>query len=86
MGPLLLLTFIDDLPPVVKFSRLIYTDLKTWRIIGGPDIRKQLQEDLDALDLRSEKWVANELRKMRACTAEPLKDMRHTATRFEVLC
>lgn len=48
---------INDLPQAVKFPCLICADgLKFWRVIREPDDRKQLQENLDALDRWLEKW------------------------------
>ncbi len=58
IGPLLFLLYVNDIPNEVDSPiKLFADDTKIWRVIRSVDDTYKLQEDLEALERWSEKWL-----------------------------
>ncbi len=58
LRPVLYVLFINDLPETVSSEVFLFADdTKIFKVIKGKEDQKRLQEDLDALNEWSEKWL-----------------------------
>ena len=80
LGPLLFVIYINDLPEAVKSSVFLFADdTKLFRKIASEDDSKKLQEDINALDEWTKKWLLKfNADKCHVLTVGKLEDTKHT--------
>ena len=80
LGPLLFLTYINDLPDTLSSNTLLFADdTKVFRRITSKEDAQALQDDLDALQQWSDKWLLRfHPDKCHVLTLGRLENIRHT--------